>query len=215
MTDIENFPELIIRWWKSNHRHFPWRMEDVPYKILIAEVLLHRTRAKNVASVYEEFIQRYPNLMKLGTADRDDVMDILKPLGLKWRVESLIEMTIIIATKFDGKIPCRKEELLTLPGVGDYIASALRVFAWGKTEPLIDTNTVRIISRIYNRKENDSFRKGRSVRIFYKELVGKADPKQFGYAMLDLASLLCLPKEPDCMNCSLAHLCETGKTRIG
>ncbi|MGP6294181.1 DNA-binding protein [Caldiplasma sukawensis] len=196
-----------------NGRRFPWRGVDDPYRIFIAEVMLHRTRAENVVPVYERFLERFPDAESLVGADMMEVADIMDSLGLRWRSKLLKESFIDIVERFHGKIPVNKSDLLSLPGVGDYISSAVSLFAGGSREVLIDTNTLRVICRINGETVTDSRRKDRRIREVYSRLLNNSDPVTFAYSMIDLASLICTPKNPRCLDCPVHVHCTTYATR--
>jgi A/G-specific adenine glycosylase len=203
----------LLEWWNSKKRFFPWRIESDPYKLLVAEVLLHRTKAKNVLPIYIQFIKKFPTVKKLSEANYDDIKCLLYGIGLRWRVDMLIETAKIIQSNFDGKIPMGRKLLLSLPGIGDYTASAIRVFCGGLNDPLIDINTTRIISRIYDLKASDSIRKGAKIRNLYSDLRDGADSSKFGFALIDLGSLICLPNGPLCISCPIVKYCKTGQSK--
>lgn len=213
--EISEFSQRLIQWWKVSGRKFPWRMESDPYKILIAEILLHRTRAENVVSVYLKFIHEFPNLKALSAAETTDILKITRMLGLQWRWNLLKKMVIIIVRDLSGHIPMDRERLLSLPGVGEYIASAVRVFSGDGDDPLIDTNTVRIISRFYGIPVNDGLRRERMLWNLYQKLRGNTDPKIFGFSLIDLAAEVCHPKVPECRKCPLSSHCETFQSSSG
>lgn len=148
--EINEFRRKIIKWGKENFRSFPWRETKDPYKILVSEIMLHRTRAEQVVSVYEIFLKRYPNVYSLSRANYCELEEILAPLGLRWRILNLKKAAKFIVENYAGKIPDRKDLLLRLPGVSGYIAGAVLCFAYGKPEPLLDTNTVRILGRVFD-----------------------------------------------------------------
>ena len=200
-----------MKWWKINQRQFPWRVERDSYKLFIAEILLHRTRAESVAPVYLQFVKKFPTIEKLSESDPREVKHALHTLGLRWRVKALLEAAAIIQRDLSGTIPMDKELLLTLPGIGDYIASAIRVFSGGFDDPLIDTNTVRIASRIYKIMVNDSTRKGVNIRSLYNLLRNGTEAAKFGFALIDLGATTCLPIGPLCRACPIAKYCKTGQ----
>ncbi len=123
------FRQTLIKWGKQNFRAFPWRMTRDPYKILMSEVMLHRTQAKQVVPVYEQLIQTYPDIENLLQATNEDLHTILYSLGLNWRINRIFEMGKNLKAHFDGIIPMDKADLLTLSGVSEYIAGAVRCFS--------------------------------------------------------------------------------------
>jgi A/G-specific adenine glycosylase len=209
MTSKE-ISEQLIPWWRMNKRRFPWRTSRDPYRILVAEVLLHRTRAEQVEPIYEEFIQKFPNCHSLAEANEYEVYRILYPLGLRWRVKLLIQMAEVIESKFDGIIPSNREQLEELPGVSHYIASAVRCFGYGIPDVILDTNTVRILGRVHGIKVTDSSRRSKKFAEMYDSILDKAKPRDFNFAMIDLGALICTPNEPRCIKCPIMNLCEFG-----
>src|SRR5437870_12789821 len=113
----DRFSKTLMRWWENNARTFPWRRTRDPYHIIIAEVFLHRTRAKQVVPVYENFLKKFPNLRALSHASPLEIETMLRPLGLRWRVTLLIIMVKEIMEKYKGVIPSEKNQLESLPGV--------------------------------------------------------------------------------------------------
>jgi A/G-specific adenine glycosylase len=212
--DAEKFRESLLKWWKENGRNFPWRNTRNPYHILISEILLHRTRANQVVPVYKKFIKAFPTVQDLANANPEDVRRILRPLGLFWRNELISRMAHMIMTKFHGEIPYAKEDLEALPGVSHYIAAAVRCFSWSEAEPLLDTNTIRILGRIFGVRVTDASRRNKRFRQLYHNLIDTKHPREFNYAMLDLGALICTPKNPRCTVCPVNPQCTYGR-RLG
>ena len=205
------FRENLKQWGKQNFRAFPWRRTTDPYLILIAEVMLHRTQVKQVVPVYESFASLYPDLRHFLRTGRTELKFILQPLGLNWRIDLIYEMSQALSDQFGEQIPVEKADLLSLPGVSEYIACAVRCFAWNLPEPLIDTNTVRIIGRVSGWEVKDSSRRNKRFRDALATLVDIDDPRSYNYGLLDLAHQLCLKKQaPLCNKCPLILLCHHG-----
>jgi A/G-specific adenine glycosylase len=202
----------ILRWGKENFREFPWRMTRDPYHILMSEVMLHRTQACQVVPVYEQFIRKYPNVSTLFKATKEDLNEILYSLGLRWRINRIYDMTSALMNHFDGEIPRNKAELLSLPGVSEYIAGAVRCFAWNLPDPIVDTNTVRIIGRLFGLEIKDSSRRNSLFKHLITTLIDPDEPRVFNYAQLDLADKVCTRKQaPDCVHCPVLQWCCYGR----
>ena len=123
------------------------------------------------------------------------------------------EMGIILNAHFNGQIPKEKEILLSLPGVSDYIAGAVRCFAWNLPEPILDTNIVRVVGRLFGLEIKDSSRRNRQYRDLIDALVDPVEPRTYNYALLDLADKVCTKRQPpDCMQCPILEWCQSGKT---
>jgi A/G-specific adenine glycosylase len=209
----KGFSESLLAWWQDNSRDFPWRSARSPYRILVAEVLLHRTRAEQVAPIFKAFIKKYPDVQSLAHAEEQDIEKMLRPLGLRWRVKLLVAMAKEIAFQHEAKVPSEKAALESLPGVSDYIASAVRSFAMDLPDPILDTNTVRIIGRVFGMPMNDASRRNRVFRTKYASLMDVNRPREFNFAMIDLAALLCRPANPICDKCPVQSMCELGISR--
>jgi len=213
--DAVQIRRSIIKWGKENFRDFPWRMTRDPYHILMSEVMLHRTQAKQVVPVYEQFIQIYPNISTLAKATKEDISEMLYSLGLHWRIDLIHGMTNELMSRYNGVIPRSKEDLLSLSGVSQYIAGAVRCFAWNLPEPIPDTNTVRIVGRLFGLEIKDASRRNSLFKNLIAKLVDPDEPRAFNYAQLDLADKVCTRKQaPDCVQCPLLQWCCYGSNAI-
>jgi len=207
-VDAACFRQALIAWGKKHFRAFPWRLTEDPYCILIAEIMLHRTQARQVEPVYKQFVKRYADILALHPVPKEELYSVLYSLGLHWRIDLIYRMVIDIMIRFNGQIPHEKSDLLSLPGVSDYIASAVRCFAWKHPEPLIDTNSVRVVSRVFGLRVQDSSRRHRSLRELITALVDPDESRLYNYALLDLAGEVCTKKKPpDCAQCPIAKYC--------
>lgn len=214
-VDGEALREALISWGRENFRAYPWRFTDNPYRILIAEIMLHRTQAPQVVAVYERFITIYPDVESLARATREELHDILYSLGLRWRIDLVADMASQLTRRFNCQIPQEKTDLLTLPGVSDYVASAVRCFAWNLPDPIIDTNTVRVTGRIFHLEMKDSSRRNSLFRRLIGALLDRNNPRSYNFALLDLAAQICTKtREPLCEKCPLQTYCVYGKKVI-
>ncbi len=204
--ELRRLRKNLLEWFDRRGRRYPWRETRDPYRILVAEVLLHRTRAEQVVPIYEKFIRRFPDPETLARAEREEVMSILYSLGLHWRSALLHEMAREILRR-GGAIHPDPEWLKSLPGVSDYITGAVLSFAFRKPAPILDTNTVRILARIHGLPVTDGSRRSRQFRELYMELMDPEHPDRFNQAMLDLGALVCRPSSPRCRECPLVPWC--------
>lgn len=199
--------DQLLGWWNVNKRDYPWRNAKNPYEVLVAEVLLHRTRADQVVPLYHELLAQYPKVGDLAGADVENVRKILAAAGLVWRVDLLVEAAKVVVNSYSGDIPRSVEELKALPGVGHYIASAVRSFAYGEQDVIVDTNTVRIASRLLEFQLTDGSRRSPKVRRVLEDLVDPERARSINLAMLDLGALVCRAKRPLCAECPLSSKC--------
>jgi A/G-specific adenine glycosylase len=209
LESLVAFRISLISWGQCHFRAFPWRMTVDAYAILMAEIMLHRTQVKQMVPVYEQFIRKFPDINALSQASVDEVSATLSSLGLTWRIDLIKHMGGEIKSRFNNTIPQEKDALLSLPGISEYISGAIRCFAWGFPDALIDTNTVRITGRLFGIETKDSSRRNPVFRRLIQKLVDPDDPRTFNYAFLDLAHLICHKiKEPQCSACPINTFCQ-------
>ncbi|MFC2016893.1 DNA-binding protein [Chloroflexota bacterium] len=204
---VENLRSDLLKWWSLGKRHFPWRETRDPYKILIAETLLHRTRAHQVVPLYELFLKRFPNVQTLAKSTPSELTELIHSAGLHWRWKLLHSLVVEINIRFQGQIPDAFEDLTSLPGVSHYIASALRCFAFGYPEAILDTNTVRVTGRLLGLPVNDSSRRSKLFRAILQSLLDPLKHREFNFALIDFAAAVCKAKIPLCINCPLSAYC--------
>lgn len=215
-VELEAFRAALISWGEAHFRPFPWRLSNTPYNLLIAEVMLHRTQVSQVVPIFDQFTKRFPNILALSQGQYQELYDHLRSLGLHWRIALIQDMAIQIQQKLDGEIPRTRDELLALPGVSDYIASAVRCFAWNLPDGIIDTNTVRIIGRLFDIPTRDSSRRTALFRNIICSLMDPIRPARYNYALLDLGALICTKaRPPDCAICPIKKYCAYGMRNVG
>lgn len=179
----------------------------------MAEMMLIRTRADQVEPVYREFVADYPSLDEAAEASREEIHDRLDVLGLTWRADRVYELLQELDTEHGGSVPMDKGELLSLPGVSQYVAGAVRCFGWGIAEPLIDANTVRISGRLFGLGIKPHSRETERFQRLIADLLDQEDPQAYNFALLDLGALVCTSRSPDCEECPILELCHFGKER--
>ncbi len=214
---IERLCELIRRAipWSlklGRDRELPWRRERDPYKVLIAEILLRRTQGRKVVATYLELVKKYPTPRELADADVEELRRILQPLGLhNIRSRELKALGRELVERFGGEVPRELNELLSLPGVGEYVARAVRVLAFNLKDPLVDTNVIRVVSRISGielKQQNSKHVK------FVRDVLSRVievfpDAKRANLALLDFAAVICRARNPRCSECFARDLCTT------
>jgi len=210
--------EALLQWFEGNRRNFFWRTCSDPYIILITEILLKKTTAVVVNRFLPGFLERYPNVRALHKGSTSGLQELLAPLGLsKQRTTQLKSLAKVLVESYGDEVPCHKEELLKLPGVGDYTASAVLSFAYDIPEAIVDTNVARLIIRIFG-IEPSHYEPRRSPEIWKKasELVGQDSSKcKFvNWALLDLAAIICKPRNPLHTECPLKVWCNFSEKEL-
>jgi A/G-specific adenine glycosylase len=136
---MKGFRSTVLGYWKREGRHtLPWRKTHDPYKILISEMMLQQTQVPRVIPKYREFLKTFPTVSVLARAKLSDMLKVWSGLGYNRRAKYLHEAAKIIAKR--GSFPQDYAGLRALPGIGDYTAKAVRVFAFNEPEVLIETN---------------------------------------------------------------------------
>lgn len=203
-THGTDFVAGILDWGRSGFRSFPWRDPDAtPYEILVAELFLKQTRASTVSDVFPGFIERFPSFEAIGEASRDELVDEIRPLGLyNHRADALMGM----ATELEGSnVPQAMEELLELPQVGPYIASAVQCLAFDEPTTMIDTNVRRIYSRLFL-GAGEQLGEGDLANIA-EELLPEGKARRYNLALLDFGAAVCTEQSPSCSRCFASRYC--------
>lgn len=204
--EISKIQETLIQWGNSNYSFFPWRSTTNSFHSLIAEIMLQRTKAEQVVPVFLKFVSKYSSAKDVSLEDPKSIMKILKPLGLKWRAKKIVELSNKLS-KANEKIPETLEELIQLPGIGSYAAAAFLSFNKNIRSPIIDSNVVRLWSRIFGLQINDGTRRSKIFLKIAEEITPITDSKNFNYALLDLCRNVCKPK-PLCNKCPISNFCK-------
>lgn len=168
--------------------------------------MLQRTRARQVQVVFEEFARRFPSAKRLALASTYELEDLFRPLGLAWRVQNLVALCGQLA-KMDGRVPTGITELGQLPGVGPYTAAAYLSLHAGVREPIVDSNVVRVLSRLSGQPYGPETRRAPWLLALADDLTPAVKHREYGYAVLDLGIGVCKPARPACDECPLVDLC--------
>ena len=200
----EKFVAKLLSWHKQHYQEFSFRNASDPFHILISEMLLRQTRGQQVDKIFPRLIELYPTPQVLAKANIRDIEDIIKPLGMRGRARQIINVARIITEKFKGCVPNDWNSLLSLPGVGKYIAGCVKAFAFNEMVPLIDVNVKRVLSRVFgvNPKNEEA------LCHLYLNLSPRQNIRKFHYALLDLAALVCKFKNPKCRTCPVRDICD-------
>ena len=196
--------EPIFTWWEDQKRDFPWRRATDPFKLLVAEMLLQRSRSKSVSRIYMDLFDRWPTPQELAEADVSEIENLIRPLGLSSRATTI--KAVAVAWFERGEPPCSSKELQGLPGVGPYSANATAVAMSWDSDPCVDSVSVRVLRR-YLGKQGKDYSDQHVASIVYSE-VPKNRWRELNWAILDLAAAICMPRVPRCHLCPLVDRCK-------
>lgn len=205
------FRGRVLAWGRENRRQFPWRETDDPFEILVAEVLLQRSRGKTVAKVFAELFERWPDAPSLAAARTPSIEKVIRPLGLVKRAGTLKAMAKAVVNL--GLVPRDKGELMELPGVGEYAASATAAVAFGLPVPTVDGVSARVYRRFFGLGSEVPPVQDRDLWDLVAGAMPKRQVQEWNWAVLDLAAAVCLPKVPRCPECPLRTRCAWSAAR--
>jgi A/G-specific adenine glycosylase len=195
-------------WFQRRGRALPWREPSATsYERIVSEVLLQRTRAETVATIFPSFIETFPDWQSLANASEADLEAFLRPIGLwRRRAKSLLAFAQHLKAN-DFVFPKSKEELLEWPAVGPYVAAAIAMFEHGQSAALIDDGVARLLDRAYRCRTRADLRTDAALRELATSITNTRDSRTLNWAVLDVVSAHCRPRNPICGGCPLAVHC--------
>ncbi len=201
-------PEALLPWYHANKRQLPWRDTGEPYHIWLSEIMLQQTRVEAVKGYYSRFLETLPTVGALANADDDLLHKLWEGLGYYSRVRNLKKAAQVIVSQYNGIFPSLYDNVLALPGVGEYTAGAVCSIAFDMPTPAVDGNVLRVVSRLtndptpidlpaYKKQVRDSLAK------IYPEKAG-----DFTQALMELGATVCGPnRKPECEKCPCFDFC--------
>ncbi|MDQ0220857.1 A/G-specific adenine glycosylase [Peribacillus cavernae] len=206
--DSISFRNDLISWFEKEQRDLPWRKDQDPYKVWVSEIMLQQTRVETVIPYFNRFIDWFPTLEEFAEADEERILKAWEGLGYYSRVRNLHSAVKEVQETYNGVVPDTPAEISKLKGVGPYTAGAILSIAYGKAEPAVDGNVMRVLSRILLIKEDIA--KPKTRKIFedaIRELIDPAKPSFFNQALMELGALICTPGVPACLLCPVREHC--------
>ena len=205
--DIRN----LTQWFESEARPLPWRNPGAgPWGVLVSEVMLQQTPVARVLPLWEEWMGRWPNPCEMAAATQAQVVSAWGRLGYPRRAMRLHQSARIICERHQGVVPHDLDELLSLPGIGDYTARAIRTFAYGIPDSVVDTNVRRVVARASLGQGEAGPPRIRSDREAVTAVLSDLDESDHvlaSKALMELGALVCTAQSPSCERCPLAQSC--------
>lgn len=207
---VRQFASSLAAWGRTECRQFQWRRPGDPFGTLLAEVLLQRTPAWKVEPVWQTLIARYPEPELLAAASTQEVEEVIRPLGLVSRAARLIDLASQLARDHSGHVPRDLGSLKDLPGVGPYVASAVRVFAFGERELEPDGVTTRVVKRFFGMPGDVAAPDNSTRNILAATMsIDCESPRVLAAGLIDVAHQCCKPVVPRCTTCPLRRACRS------
>lgn len=210
---ISMFRRLILTWFRKEGRPFPWREPKASlYAKVVSEILLQRTRAETVAGFFPRFIHRFPGWKQLAAATDEELRVFLEPIGLWRRRAASLRLLGDEMRAREEHFPKTREEIEALPGIGQYIASAVLLFCHGGRQPLLDVNMARLLERCFGRRKLVDIRYDPWLQALSRQIVDHQRAAEINWAILDLAATICTIKQPQCATCPARSCCHYALT---
>ena len=203
-----NFTSQIDNWYSKNKRDLPWRKNKDPYSVWLSEIILQQTKIQQGLPYYTKFIDKYPDVFSLANALEHDILKLWEGLGYYSRARNLHKTAKIVALDFDGIFPATFLQLLKLPGIGKYTASAISSICYEERQAVLDGNVFRLLSRYFDIDTpiNSSLGIKSFERLSYK-LLPKINIGDYNQGLMDFGSIVCKPKLAKCDICILQDGC--------
>ena len=202
------FQQRLLKWYGEHGRDLPWRKTSDPYHILISEVMLQQTQVDRVIPKYHEFLDRYPSFEHLAEAPVADVKKTWYPLGYNIRPERLHSIACETVERYGGQLPNDADELLSFKGIGRYTAGAIRSFAFNEDAPILDTNVIRVLHRVFIAEGDPKGQKSQLWELS-EALIPRGKGYDFNQAIMDFGAMVCTARDPYCLLCPMKSFCKT------
>ena len=203
------FSEKLIEWYRVNKRNLPWRLTKQPYKIWVSEIILQQTRIEQGEKYYYAFLEKYPNISELAKTNDEELLKVWEGLGYYSRALNMLKASRVVLNNYKGIFPSNYDDLIKLPGIGDYTASAISSICNNEVQPVVDGNVFRFLSRMF---EIDLPINKLKTKTYFKKLgfklIDVVNPGDFNQAMMDYGSMVCRPKKFQCHKCLFSSNCK-------
>jgi A/G-specific adenine glycosylase len=208
MTNSKSFRRALLNWYRNNGRDLPWRVTRDPYRIVVSEFMLQQTQVATVRPYYEKWSRRFPTFAALAAASESEVLHAWQGLGYYARARYLRSTAKFVMDRHGGSLPKTIEQMQKLPGIGKYTAHAIATFAFDQSVPIVEANSARVLSRLFNLQSPiDSALGEKTLWNRAATLVPEKQPATYNSALLDLGALVCLPRNPKCSICPVKKFC--------
>lgn len=209
------FSKKILIWYRNATRaNFPWQLNKTMYTVWLSEIMLQQTQVTTVIPYYKKFLEKFPTISKLASANLDEVLYIWSGLGYYKRAINLYETAKIIMQYHNGIFPQDFNTILSFPGIGKSTAGAILSLTLNQRYPILDGNVKRILIRYYSidpHKIKKSIMQ-KQLWTLIEQLIPDTNIAIFNQALMNLGRLICTYKNPLCNTCPIHNTCKTFST---
>lgn len=203
-----SFRRRLLSWYREHQRDLPWRRSRDPYSIWVSEIMLQQTQVATVVPYFQRFMQAFPTIASVAAADEHDVLRLWEGLGYYRRARQLHRAAQLIVANHHGAFPESMDVVRRLPGIGRYTAGAILSIARDARLPIVEANSARLLARLmcYSGSLSDS--KGqKALWQLAESLLPANECGAFNQALMELGSMICVPRDPRCAACPVHTLC--------
>ncbi len=208
-VSLKNMVEPLLCWYQNNKRKLPWRENNDPYRVWVSEIMLQQTRVEAVKPYFENFIKRLPDVQSLAEVPEEELLKLWEGLGYYSRVRNMKKAAQKICDCFSGVFPQSYEDILSLPGIGQYTAGAIASIAFNQPIPAVDGNVLRVICRLTeDGREGSNPELKKSVTEQLRKIYPQEHAGDFTQALMELGAVICVPNgSPKCADCPVQFMC--------
>lgn len=185
---VRAFRKKIYDYFRAHGRELPWRKTTNPYRILVSEIMLQQTQVDRVIEKYTRFIAAFPDIAALANAPVNELLGVWQGMGYNRRALALKALAQQVVDKHRGKLPSNPEQLISLPGIGNYTAGAVQAFAFNKPVVFMDTNIRRVY--IHHFFEDQEQVHDDDLLLLVEQTLDRKDPCRWYNALMDYGSML-------------------------
>ncbi|MBO6518011.1 MAG: A/G-specific adenine glycosylase [Bacteroidia bacterium] len=203
-----SFSKLLQKWFDQAKRELPWRDTNDAYRIWLSEVILQQTRVSQGLPYYLRFLSNYPTIQAFAAASEEEILQLWQGLGYYSRGRNMLKCAKRLVDEFDGEFPKDWKAMRSLPGIGDYTASAILSFAYDLPHAVVDGNVYRVLARVYGiDMVINTPAATRHFKQLAQELLDTSNPANHNQAIMEFGALQCTPTNPNCAICPLQQSC--------
>jgi A/G-specific adenine glycosylase len=206
-ADLARFHDDVTDWFAHEARDLPWRRDASPWAVMVSEFMLQQTPVARVLPVYQAWVERWPTPADLAAEPTGEAVRAWGRLGYPRRALRLHAAATAMVERHGGQVPVSAEELLALPGVGEYTAAAITSFAHRGRAVVMDTNVRRVFARVVSGVQFSATAVTAAERQLATSLMPPHDPHVWAAATMELGALVCTARSPRCGECPVASLC--------
>jgi A/G-specific adenine glycosylase len=208
---VEKISKSLLKWFDQHGRHnLPWQNKPANvYHVWLSEIMLQQTQVSTVISYFNNFIQHFPTIDTLASADEDAILAQWAGLGYYVRARNLHKCAQIIIEQYQGKFPKKFEKVIDLPGIGESTAGAILSISFGKNQAILDSNVKRVLAR-YHQVQGHYGQSKTLDKLWYLARHHTPNNRNADYtqAIMDLGATLCVRRNPECEHCPIAQHCQ-------